>query len=399
MQERYVMPAVAARAFLKQAEDHNAGLWNALFGQDTSSALVAKAELICKILERVERLRKSIESAPWTPMRRHRANKRLGNIITSLVPERMHDKESAKLETELAELEKWLDPQRDAKQADALYLEDFKSDLNGLMAQATPETFKSHREVVEALRKDIDQALKADPVAYDKLERAYGRLKILWERSKERDDDTFDDLIKLLRQSPDMSGETFFAEADVRAWARLQSARFKFVDPIINKVEPRHAYELVPFRIEPEDPKLGDNFLFKHRITYWWELFLNGKSFTQERTTEPRIVQYAPRSGNLTARVVLSYDGRTAKNAVELPAMPIRRSSDYGFLSIFRLADVAALFFAIVFASITGLATYYFGKYAFGSISDYVALFVWGAGVDQTKNFIQQLGKTSGSNT
>jgi hypothetical protein len=51
----------------------------------------------------------------------------------------------------------------------------------------------------------------------------------------------------------------------------------------------------------------------------------------------------------------------------------------------------------LLFASVTGLATYYFGKYAFGSVSDYIALLGWGAGVGQTKNFIQQLGKTSGT--
>jgi len=232
------------------------------------------------------------------------------------------------------------------------------------------------------------------------MERAYGRLKILWERKKE-DDPALEELIGLLEGNSDMNSEMFFKAADNIAWSKLESATFNFVDPAVKEVEPRHAYDLIRFVVAPADDRLGNNFLFKHGITYRWSLTLNeGKgppmALTQERTTEPRVVQYVPRPGMLHAKVELIYDGKLAKHPAEL-SIPIRKSSDYGWRSIFRLTDVAALLFAILFASVTGLGTYYFGKYGFGSITDYIALFVWGAGVDQTKNFLQQLGKTSGT--
>lgn len=387
-QQRYSMPVVAARAFLNQAEDRNATLFDALFGQDTTSALVAKAELLCRILDRAERLGGNIESAPWRTMIRHRARKRLNAVIASLNPERMDEKEATKLEADLAELEKWLDP----KQAEALYQADFRPDLDRLVARATPDQFQSHAGLVERLRNEI----AAGPV--ERTERAYGMLKVLWELNRDHQYDRLNALGDLLEGKPDMADEAFFAAADAAAWAQLESATFRFAAPAINAVEPRPAYELIRFEIVPEDGRLGDNFLFKHGLTYRWSLTLDDgtgpRDLTQETTTEPRIVQYAPKPGKLSVKVDPSFGGRLAAKPIHLPSLPIGGSSDYGWQSVFKWADVAALAIAILFASITGLTTYYFSNHAFGTISDYVALFVWGAGVDQTKNFIQQLGRT-----
>jgi hypothetical protein len=73
-------------------------------------------------------------------------------------------------------------------------------------------------------------------------------------------------------------------------------------------------------------------------------------------------------------------------------AVDVKEASEYGWLPAFRFADLMALGIAAMFAIISGLGTYYFTAPAFGSVTDYVTLFLWGAGIDQTKNFLQHLG-------
>jgi len=399
LQERSLMPAVAARALLDQAEARNKSFLDSLFGHDTTSALLAKAELLYRILERAELLRLRIESAPWTTMMmRHRARKRLSRTTGSINPERMDEKEATRLEAELAELEKWLDP----KSSTALYLADFRGDIESLLAQAIPEALPVPKDLVLGLRSKIATRIGSNSPSTEDLEdmeRAYVNLKILWERRGDRE--ASQQLSDLLQQHPETTAEEFFKQADDVVWRKLETATFEFTLPRVNEVEPQHAHELIRFEVAPGDRSLGNNFLFKHGITYRWALYLQDRhgrrQFADETTTEPCIVQYAPRRGKLTGKVELTHEGKPASKHATLAPMTIVKSSDYSALSILRSADLAALLIAVLFATVTGLATYYFGDHDFGGISDYIALFVWGAGVDQTKNFIQQLGKASGT--
>jgi hypothetical protein len=48
--------------------------------------------------------------------------------------------------------------------------------------------------------------------------------------------------------------------------------------------------------------------------------------------------------------------------------------------------EIIPLVFAMVIALVTGVSSLYAGNAAFGSLGDYVALFLLGAGVDQAKN-------------
>ena len=71
--------------------------------------------------------------------------------------------------------------------------------------------------------------------------------------------------------------------------------------------------------------------------------------------------------------------------------MQISDSSDFKPYRSFELVEVASWLIAAAAAIVTGLSTFYFKGQAFGSFQDYLSLAVWGAGVDQTKNFVQNL--------
>jgi hypothetical protein len=212
-------------------------------------------------------------------------------------------------------------------------------------------------------------------------------------------------LIKLfdrLNSKQDIDIDDFFFKADNIAWSALIPANFEFVKPGKQEVEPRHVCELIEFKIAPTPSSLGENFLFKHKASYLWTLELEDphtskrKIVTEQRTNEPRVVQYAPTPGTYYMKVTLEHNGVPAEHPpAPFGPFEIDKSREYRLLSVFRFTETAALAIAALFALITGMGTYYVGKPAFGSITDYITLFIWGAGVDQAKSFLQQLGKTS----
>ena len=180
----------------------------------------------------------------------------------------------------------------------------------------------------------------------------------------------------------------------------MEKSVFEFIAPGRNDVAPLEAYQLIQFEIAPNNRMFGNNYLFKHKAEYLWSLVLetNGEKnpLTQPRTNEPRLVQYVPGPGKLYVSVTLRHGTKSSQRA-DCEPLPIQKSSEFGWKSAFQFNEVTALGIASVFAVISGLATFYFGKHGFGSVGDYIALFLWGAGVDQTKNFIQNLERTSGT--
>jgi hypothetical protein len=60
---------------------------------------------------------------------------------------------------------------------------------------------------------------------------------------------------------------------------------------------------------------------------------------------------------------------------------------------------VISFILAAIVAIVTGLSTFYFKNPVFGSLQDYLSLFLWGTAVDQTKNALQILQSYSASPT
>jgi hypothetical protein len=74
--------------------------------------------------------------------------------------------------------------------------------------------------------------------------------------------------------------------------------------------------------------------------------------------------------------------------------MTIHGSRALQWLRTFEFVEIGALVVAVVVAVATGLATVYYGNPVFGSFQDYLLLFLWGVGADQTKNAVQILGSS-----
>jgi len=336
------------------------------------------------------------------------------------------DKFVEEMKIKLESLEKWDNPD----QRYILFWNDLKEDIEILCAQAQPESFGSLQNEektaiirlnknLEKLIKDIDNQFKEnkDDHLNEKIViagHAFARLKLLQETKINDDKKLQGKLIEMLKEDPWPSVEDFWVKADEMTWGKIERAcednEIEFTSPHINEIQPICKFQLIQFNIFPKNKALGNNYLFKKGLEYLWTLDIERKKLfgkvevkrlTDPRTNEPRLVQYVPVRGKLKVTVELRRNGIPAKEKIRRAhPLIIKGSEDFGFLGAFSTAEVTALAIAALFAIVSGLAAFYISNLTFGSIDDYFKLFIWGAGVDLGKNFIQQLQLTSkGSKT
>jgi hypothetical protein len=389
---------------LKQAEVRNKDWFAALFAPDVISDRVNTAELMMGILRLVHKIRRKIKKWNQDTMIRNRAEKMLRNIITDLGSETVDDKFATEIGTKLDALDKWFSPD----QLYELYWPDLKRDINSLLVQADPEEFPDpqHKKTVDNLRKLIEQEPKKQNLRKaTQIEEEYAKLKILWERKQNDDADALDQLFTLFKSGQTLNVDDFFKEADDIVWKRLKAACEKgeegleFTSPQKSTIHPLRAYQLIQFKVAPKDRKLSNNYLFKHGLEYHWSLKLEigGKleELTNPVTEEPRLIQYVPIEGKLIVSVKLRHNDDYSDEVMIKKPLTIKSSSDFGWRGTLQFVEVTGIIIATLLALISGLATWYVGKPSFGNAGDYIALFLWGAGVDQTKNFIQHLERSS----
>jgi len=117
--------------------------------------------------------------------------------------------------------------------------------------------------------------------------------------------------------------------------------------------------------------------------------------FIQTTSREPRLVQYVPKRGELSVSVKLSHNGDESEE-VDTGTTPfmIKGAGDVGWRGACEVAEILPLALAAIFALSSGITTFYLSNPNFGTMKDYITLFLWGAGVDQGKNFIQYLRKS-----
>jgi hypothetical protein len=419
-EEPNTLPVVSVRTLLKQAEDRNKNIWVALFSStEVVADRINKAENILKILSRIRRIREQIKKWNVNKMIKYRAEKRLRKILAEMGWETIDENFIKELEIKLELLEKWFSP-------DQLYIHywnDLKEDIENLLTQARPEVFgnNSHQNIITLLHKKIKEQIEALNSESTKNEEDkqkiiinlgydYARLKILWESNINEDVDVENKLFDMFKSGEDKDWPVindFWTKADDIVWENLKEAcenknnkAIEFTSPIINNIQPLQTFQLIQFDVATKPRSIGNNFLFKHGLEYHWSLYLNqqenGDALINPVTREPRLVQYVPEKGRLNIEVELCRNGIPSKKVKMDKTIIIEDSSDFGWRGIFRSAEITALVIATLFAVISGLASFYISNPVFGNTGDYIALFIWGAGVDQGKNFLQRLHQSAG---
>lgn len=407
--EPYSLPVVWTRSVLRQTEELSRHFF--LTSPDQIEARITDLERPLELLGRIANLRRDIAGlGPWIY---RRAEVILEHIVSSIGACKPNDDATAKIKAQLDALELWLDP----KKTQDCYWEDLSSSIGSLLAKVDLATVQSAEAklTMHRLAGDLQHAI-ANPPKDQKgkfeAEKHYAVLNILWERRT--DPGELAAAIECWNQSADI--HTLFSLADDQAWARMDQAikdKRLWIDmPHTDPASPAEAYDLLRVELKTSDPLLERAFLFQHGLEFHWRFELNyrwgwvwpTKLPLEPRSAEPRLVEYVPRPGKLTASVRAlpaeqrhSADGAAAPLYLDLSSerqMQIRKSSDFAGYKKFHTAEMISWGLASALAVVTGLATFYFKSGAFGSMQDYLTLFAWGTSIDQARNIFQNAQAT-----
>jgi|GEM_PF-3414513 len=394
---------IKARSTLKLVED----LTNRFYisSSDLIHDKLEEVKVLIKYLDRCRKLRKMVESMGLVDMKYRRALKNYRKISDKIGSDKIDDTLAAEIEADLDNQESWFQP----GQFDEYYGKDLQKDVDHLLSG-----IGEAKEFPEKLKKDFDELLEKlgkDKSGTEKQENLYAVVKVLWERRYKSK------LVENLMVSYKQHGSVklLFNEVDRLEWKNLKSVRdqseFNFVRPKLNSLEPPQTFQPLWLEVSPQDSTDADNYLFKHGLEYKWEVTIKPekgklsnfwdritgkgeKEFPQLKSTtrEPKIVQFIPKRSEIDYQVTVCYhdpENKTDTFSIHEGGVKIAPSTIFTINKAFQKIEVFALIASWLVAGISGLLTFYFKNDTFGQLSDYITLFLWGAGVDQTKNFIQ----------
>ncbi len=390
-----IFPVIFARALLRQVRDLSHSWW--LSGPDVLDKRLTAVTKLVDILNQVRQVRDEITAAPYGSLFQVRALAVLRRTTESLQYDALDDQTILNAKTNIAALRTWLLP----NSLDAAYWAELLSWVRPLLGQVRPEAIPEgkDREWIAALQKEVQDGIATTPSDLNGIqgvESKYARLKILWERRSIPEE--FKKLVEIDRSAKDH--EALFKAADAAVWNRLgKQSNGNHISVKTSQTEGLEAYQPITFKVSPGDDLLDATYLFQHGLRYEWTFTLKDKK-NRERlvfrpvSQEPRVVQYSPLSGSMTASVRIHWRDEALKEASG-EACGIGPSSLFAISQGFETMEVVSLGIAIVVAIGTGLGISYFSNATFGSAEDYLKLAAWGFGTDVTKTGLQILQDNS----
>ncbi|HWM26334.1 MAG TPA: hypothetical protein VNP98_16075 [Chthoniobacterales bacterium] len=422
-----VLPVVWVRSVLLQSKERSSRLW--LSGLDVIDERVNKAAQVVELLDGVRKLRDAVEALP--ELMRKRAQGALERTICALDPRALDEQKATEFKIKLAELRGWFDEGK----RDNLYWADLSFCIKHLLEDVRIPDIRpaEYQPVLQKLVDRVAKAIKDVPAELQEkmeVERDYARLKILWGRHRT---DDFKELVEFQKKNPHEPLQDLFNLADDLAWEQLkvrcEDNRAHIRAPASQGPEPLQAFRPLVFEFTTGDPSLDRTYLVERGLKYCWS-FKRGEgtsTATSEgpkvietpvpgsqpsdvvetpasqtkkpkvlgrsaaRSAGPNIVEYAEGKGTLKVTVEITRRDDDTKKVDLEPGLPIVESKDFAWKEGLERVEVISFILAGIVAIITGLSTIYFKNPSFGSVQDYVSLFLWGAAVDQTKNALQLL--------
>jgi hypothetical protein len=397
-----VLPVVWIQAAFRQVQDLAKRYW--LTGENLLNSRLDDAEKMITIWDKVRVLKAKIEQSQIPRFVETRLRNRLSKTIAQIGQEVPNDAKAAQIQSQLDGLMAWTEDSTRNK----CYWDDVSASANPLLLEIDPlAILETERQIFTDLRDSVVTTLKSglpgDAAAAAKavaaLDMAVAKLQILWTR---RSLDDFSTLSGLLKQG--VSDDAFLRIADDLAWKYISNQPLEIVMPETSGADPVEAFKPINVYVTTQDDSWDESFFFQHKLRCEWEFILltPRKAKKQSRklrltptTVGPRIMQYMPRNGALAVSVRIVRAPGVSKEVPATEPVQVAKSGEFGYFSGLERMEVYSLIFAALFAVITGIGTFYAKSAAWGSFQDYLTLFVWGAGIDQGKNFLQNLQNLS----
>jgi hypothetical protein len=396
-----ILAVVWVGAVLHQAKKLSSRFW--LTGTDLIDSQVGSVRSMLKLLDQARQLH-DLLTRTLDDFILRRVVIGLENVESRLEAGAPDDATAACVQADLKKFEDWLATDKILDKFQDDVIPDVSKLLRDVAADPAASALPQIKELVARIGAELTP-LPADTAKMSDLYRHYALLRVLWAARKNPAE-----LAKELAVYPDLT--EVLRVADEWDWERLQGAKLKLRLPESASPEGLEAYVPLQFSVEHDDEKdagLTQSYLFKHKVDFAWTFTLTPVRGFWETihmlpqphevtlrpvTRGPSVVQYFPCGGQLRVQVDLHYYGQP-RTGLHHEGLAIQNSSEFGFLSMFEKAEVISWLIAVSAAIATGLSTFYFKGPAFGSFQDYLSLFVWGAGIDQTKNFVQNIQASS----
>jgi len=404
------LAVIGLRATLKLVEDLCGRRW--LTGQQEIDSRLTEAARMLAILDRVRQIRGRINAIP-VQLVRERATWKLDDFAGQFGSAPLRQEDVAPLNTQLDKFDDWCASGTDKQKA--MYWADVEAHIEECVTRTTgvtdPEAIATDRAFRDELARETKQppTQLPDMIRIDVISR---RLGLLWEAREH--DDWVQEMVRLhpLEMKSWAPIEQVYRVIDNGRWALLtQPANFecKVAGPPDSSLDRPEAYETVVFSVDlvpkqDKDKDLLNTYLVQKKLTYDWTIVVDGMDLSpwygpiaepatlHVRSTEPRIAQFSPSPGSLSVSVGIGYLGAAVPHVPDVQSTRVRfdPSSDFRAWSIMRHADLIGSVLALLVSVVSGIKMFALTA-TFGSLTDYLALFTWGASLDQGKNFLQSL--------
>jgi hypothetical protein len=390
-----ILPVIWLRSTLRLAEDLSRRFW--LLGSGEIDARLTAAATMLAVLDRVRQLRGRIQSIP-EEMVRQRAIWKLDAVVDTLGAAPLSDQDLATLKAQFDTFDLWCDP--DQQKREAVYWADLLPEIQAICAQVDGVTIPADLQTLAQQLKTALESAKTQATSLGpkmKAEETYQRLAILLELCRRGQAALAAGL------GNDAPIDKVRATVDDAWWELLKNPDKKLIvtgPPA--KPDPPQAYQSATFEVKTPNDFLSSTYLMRKKLTYDWTISIlarKGMFFGKEtelgplRVTsyQPRVAQYSPQAGTMTASVKISYQGKAGPE-ISADPIPVAKSNVFGIFTKYEAADLIGFGLATAASVASGLTLYALKPVFVGSLQDYLTLFVWGASIDQGKNFLQSLG-------
>jgi hypothetical protein len=381
-------PVVWIRATLRLAERLSKRFW--LTSPDEIERRVTGVSNHLVALEKAYRLRESLKKS-LSPLVFRKVDRLLRPTISALGETPLNDVALQKFQSELDQFNNWLNA---ATLGTALWASSERS-LLSLKANIDGDSNAPTEKTFTALKASLDTVLGNPPTTARTAEDAYltfAKLQTLWD--VRADQTTFDKCV--LATSSITVGSTasqldeFFNIADRYIWDRLKNnPKLEINLPVTSDPDGFQSFSPLEFSVAAPGSQDDETYLFKYRIEYNWTFTWGPQRSLTPKTLGPSVMQFFPSGGKrVSASVELMFLG-DQKEVSSTKPLVIGHSRDFGRMKIFEHAELLSWAIALVLAIFSGLSIYYVSATGWGSFKDYLTLFLWGAGMETGKTFIQ----------
>lgn len=408
-----ILPVVWVGATLDLAETLSKRFW--LTAPDEIDRRVNGVSNHLKALDQARRLRDRLRSK-LHPMAFRKVDRILMPAIGELGQSPLDDAALERFQTELAGFEDWLKPDKFA----ATLWDAIQGSLRDLQSNIQRNPPAQPSKVFTALKDKLDTNLKTLPTTAADVEDAYltyAKLKTFWvvrgDEKVSKECEKAESLITASSSGADL--ERFFNIADKCAWEQLKKAPGVQIDVPVATHPAAEAF--TPLRFAVNAPKTDDDetYLFKYRIEYEWTFafrtlrwyhsagndapayrrrWYKQKAAPQPvplkpKTLGPSVMQAFPHAGQVQVSARMTFIGDAFKLSQTDPPLHVGPSRAHGIMQAFEHAELLSWATALAIAIFSGLSIYYVSAAGWGGFKDYLTMFLWGAGMETGKTFLQ----------